>query len=128
MSAGRKLYLVVRRTWNTGSTAPNWNEHVPVRACTSRKAADALCRELEDALHRERDVWTLFEGALHKEEAAALREAGVRLGLVNPGAAEVPWNWWHALPAPVTEAQRLALWAAVPALKAYHVTETKLLD
>jgi hypothetical protein len=130
MSAGRKLYVVVRRTWKAGSERPNWDDYVPVRAFTTRKAAETHCRELEGAVRRETDVWTLFGGSVCDEDSTALREAGLRLGLLDPKVDDPPWDWWENLTAPVTEAQRVALWEAIPNPEwtVYRVTETKLIS
>ncbi|MBN9117672.1 MAG: hypothetical protein J0I06_00625 [Planctomycetes bacterium] len=129
--SGRKLYLVVRRTWAPdisyqGGRAPNGEERVPVRGFTSRKAADAHRGALEAEFRRDRDVWAWFGEQLSTEECEALKAVAVGLGLVPADADN--YGWWEPLAAPPAPEQRAALWDALPDCAAYEVVETKLLD
>ncbi|MBY0461124.1 MAG: hypothetical protein K2V38_27700 [Gemmataceae bacterium] len=125
MSKSRKLYLVVRRTWD--GVYPNYEERVPVRGFAAKKDAEAYRRQLDAEFRRDRDPWAWFaETRAFEEQLAALKAVAVGQGLIKPKAEE--YGWWRSLKAPLTPEQRAAFWAVLPDCKAYEVIETKLLD
>jgi hypothetical protein len=129
MSAGRKVYLVVRKLWcpdysYRGGSSPTGEERIPVRGFANKKDADALCLELERQFRLEHDVWAWFGGGWVSAESEAFKAAAVRLGLVEASAEA--WPCWEQFTSTPTPEQRAALWAAVPSCKAFEVIETKL--
>jgi hypothetical protein len=126
MSAGRKIYLVVRYTWDRyrDDLHRNGDERVPVRGFTSKKDAEALCCELDAEFRRNNDVWTWFANSWSTEDCDLIKAAAVGLKIIPP--ATDSWGWWKSLTSPLTPEQRAALWDAVPGCNAYEVIETRL--
>jgi hypothetical protein len=129
MSAGRKVYLVVRKLWSMddcyrGGSSPTGDERIPVRGFANKKDAEALCLELEREFRLERDVWTWFGGGWVSEQSEAFKAAAVRLGLVSANVEA--WPCWEQFTSPPTPEQRAALWAAVPRCQVFEVIESKL--
>jgi hypothetical protein len=121
----RKVFVVVRQTWNAGDSAPNEREdQVPVAAFADRAKAEEACACMEREVRRQFDVWQLFGGNLDNEEDARLQAALKRMKF--PARASDDYGWERYAPE-VTEEQRLALWeATAPAAGIHSVIEKKL--
>jgi hypothetical protein len=122
----KKVFVVVRRTWNAGETGPTDSEDsVPVAAFADRARAEELCARLEREVRMQFDVWRLYGGYFDTEEDERIRAALKRMKL--PAPAKDDYEWARYAP-DVTPEQRLALWEATGLAEGIHSVIEKNLE
>jgi hypothetical protein len=126
VSKKRRIYLVVRRPWES-EEFPCHEERVPVRAFADSKAAEAHRAELEADFRRRNDVYPLFYQVWTDEEWRAYLATAAQIG-PPPERMEYDDEWWDANKDSLTPEQRLSLWEGLPDCFAYEVIESELRD
>lgn len=136
-SSSSKVYLVRRLNHEIDCYPFDHSEGftgTPIRAFTSKKAAQTYCEEVEQ---RTRLQFTPFD-FVHDdiidteiEPIERLIEQIRAIGLIPPEKTKGRWGtyfhwnqWWDEVGWQSTPEQRLALWELFPDLKLYEVVET----